>query len=317
MKAEMRRRFGIRMMCLAGVISMGISVSALAAEPWSKVGGHFIYADGTVINGAMEKGVSVSKYQNHGGEIDWKKVASDDVTFAMIRLDTRKIWTLFEENMREAAAAGLKTGVFFYSQAADVESARKEAEFVLNIIKDYPVSFPVAYDVGAQKLLDQGLSKQEITEQVNAFCQVIKEAGYRPAVYVDYEWLTKHMDVGQVPYDIWYSRYGVASPSRNRSIWQCADDGQVDGITGSVCVEFAFTDYGKLIPSEGWRKIGDDYYYYKDHVKQTGWVLVNNSRYYLDKNGIMLYDTTVEIDGTACTFDADGRYVEKREYRVR
>lgn len=73
--------------------------------------------------------------------------------------------------MKGALAAGLKTGIFFYTQALDVDTARAEADFVLSQIKDYPISYPVAYDVESDTILQNGLTKQQITDQVKAFCR--------------------------------------------------------------------------------------------------------------------------------------------------
>lgn len=109
-------------------------------------------------------------------------------------------------------------------------AAADEAAYVLDVIKNYPVSYPVAYDVESQYLLDNGLTPQQITDNVNAFCKVISDAGYYPIVYANNAWLTEHMDTSQIPYDIWYARYGTVNDYPNRTIWQCTQEGSVDGI---------------------------------------------------------------------------------------
>ena len=97
----------------------------------------------------------------------------------------------YSMNMQGASENGIKTGVFFYTQALDTQSAIDEANYVLKMVRDYPVSYPIAYDVESQHLLDNGLTKQQITDNINAFCKVISDAGYRPVVYANNEWLTK------------------------------------------------------------------------------------------------------------------------------
>ena len=199
------------------------------------------------VEGALAKGVTISKYQNKAGEIDWNQVRGDGVSFAMVRLGyLNDLDPYFAANMQAASAHGIRTGVFFYTQALDEETARQEARFVLEQIKDYPVSYPVAYDVESQYLLDMGKTPQEITSQVNAFCQVIAEAGYRPVVYANNEWLTRHMDTSQIPYDIWYARYETSvNEYPNRTIWQYTKDGTVAGITGKVCICLLYTSIWK------------------------------------------------------------------------
>ena len=215
----------------------------------------------------------------------------------------------FDRNVMEADANGIKAGVFFYTQALDVRTAIDEAEYVLKVIKDFPISYPIAYDVESQHLLDSGLTRQQITDNVNAFCRTITDAGYRTVVYANHEWLTKNMDTSQIPYDIWYARYGTINSYPNRTIWQCTDTGTVDGINGNVTIELAFADYASLIPADGWRHVDGSWYYMKDYRKQTGWVQADGLWYYLDSNGCMISNTTMDIDGVSYTFGSSGAMV--------
>lgn len=299
----------------AGMMALalaGVPAYAKLVETLTLTDGQFVRANGTAVEGAVAKGITVSKYQNRAGAIDWDRVAADGVSFAMVRLGYHNdLDPYFDENMRSAQAHGIRTGVFLYTQAADTKTAAEEAEFVLSIIKDYPLSYPVAYDVESQHLLDMGKTSQEITDQVNAFCQVIAAAGYRPIVYANNEWLTRHMDTSQIPYDIWYSRYETSVNSYpNRTMWQYTDSGLVDGITGEVCIEIAFADYGPFILKDGWRTIGGKAYYYKEYVKQTGWLQLGDTWYYLDEDGSMVAGETRSIDGAEYTFGDDGVWLQ-------
>lgn len=309
-----------RKLCMAAsfvlALSMAVPVTAIAAEPWGMEHGQYVDASGNPIAGALAKGITVTKYQNRASEsaggIDWAKVAADGVTFAMVRLGYHQdMDPYFAMNLQGAAAHGIKTGAFFYTQALDVQTAIDEANYVLALIKDMPISYPIAYDVESQHLLDSGLSKQQITDQVNAFCGVISSAGYRPIVYANNEWLTNHMDTSQIPYDIWYARYGTINHYANRTIWQSTDTGSVDGIKGNVTLEFAFVDYSTLIPADSWKQIKGNWYYMKDYRKQTGWVQVGETWYYMDSNGVMVHDAAMEIDGVSYTFAQDGAMVSQ------
>lgn len=305
--------------CLtAGFLAAAMVISPMegfSAEAWEKEGAQYVDASGTPIAGALEKGITVTKYQNRqneaNGGIDWSRVAKDGVSFAMVRMgyfnDRDPYYSM---NMAGAAANGIKTGVFFYTQALDTQTAVEEAKYVLRMVKDYQVSYPIAYDVESQYLLDNNLTKQQITDNVNAFCKTISDAGYRPMIYANNDWLTNRLDMSQVSYDVWYARYGTVNSFQNRTIWQCTDQGKVDGIEGNVTLEFSFADYGALIPSEGWKSIDGNWYYTKNYVKQTGWAQVNGAWYYLDSNGIMAHDTTMNIDGISYTFASDGAMVQ-------
>lgn len=296
---------------LAGVLAIQLAMSSFAADTVEYEAGNYKTADGTVIEGAVAKGITVSKYQNKAGAIDWDRVAADQVKFAMVRLGYHNdLDPYFEENMRAAVSHGIQTGIFFYTQALNTATAQEEARFVLDMIKGYPVSYPVAYDVESQYLLDQGLTKQQITDQINTFCGVIEAAGYRPVVYGNEEWITNHMDVTQIPYDIWYARYRPDGYQlRDCAIWQYTENGSVDGISGEVCIELAFQDYKQLFPGTGWRNINGEWYYYQNYSMVTGWLELAGSWYYLTPDGIMISGETRTIDGVEYQFDDSGKAV--------
>ena len=306
-------RPALRTAVLACMLGAAMTVTSLGAQPWTMENGQYVDAAGAPIAGALAKGITVTKYQNRANAengIDWAKAAADGVSFAMIRVGYyRDKDPYFDRNVMEADANGIKAGVFFYTQALDVRTAIDEAEYVLKVIKDFPISYPIAYDVESQHLLDSGLTRQQITDNVNAFCRTITDAGYRPVVYANHEWLTKNMDTSQIPYDIWYARYGTINSYPNRTIWQCTDTGTVDGINGNVTIELAFADYASLIPADGWRHVDGSWYYMKDYRKQTGWVQADGLWYYLDPNGCMISNTTMDIDGVSYTFGSSGAMV--------
>ena len=95
-------------------------------------------------------GIDVSAYQ---GDIDWKKVAQSGVEFAMIRCGYRGYSKgvivedkNFTRNIKGALNAGLEVGVYFFSQATNVWEAQEEADYVLQAISGYDVTYPVAFD---------------------------------------------------------------------------------------------------------------------------------------------------------------------------
>lgn len=273
---------------------------------FTKAGGRYIDSEGNPIEGALQRGISVSKYQQ---DIDWNAVAADDVSFTFIRMGyVDDLDPYFDTNMQEAAAAGLQVGTYLYSQALTVEDAVREAQFAVRTAKEYKISYPIAMDVESKVVTDAGLTKQQLTDVINAFCRTVEEAGFRPIVFSYNDWLVNKMDTSQIPYDIWYARYGTVNSYPNRTVWQCTDSGTVNGIQGAVCLEFAFTDYSQIIPADGWKLIDGAWYYFKDYQKALGWVQLGEVWYYLDPNngGIMAANTSLTIDGTQYQFGADG-----------
>ena len=73
----------------------------------------------------VAQGIDVSKWQ---GVINWAAVAQSGVSFAFIRVGNTKkgIDEYFYYNMLSAQAVGLKTGVYIYSYATNVQEAALE-----------------------------------------------------------------------------------------------------------------------------------------------------------------------------------------------
>ena len=312
MKKNIRFRIAAYLVaCLMASEAFATPLDGFSAQAWKLENGQYIDASGNAITGALKKGITVTKYQNRqnevNGGIDWKQVAEDGVSFAMVRIGyLNDMDPYFEENMKHASENGIRTGVFFYTQALDTQTAVEEAKYVLRHIKDYRISYPIAYDVESQYLLDNKLSRQQITDNINAFCKTVSDAGYRPIVYANNKWLSFHIDMNQIPYDVWYARYGTVNDCPNRTIWQCTDKGKVEGIEGDVTIELSFADYDSIIPGDGFKTIDGERYYMKNFEKQTGWIQTDEKWYYLDPDGKVIHDQTMVIDGVSYTFGSQG-----------
>ena len=290
---KIRRRDKIAALGMGTLLAILCPCRTWAFEPWSNVNGYWISADGkSTVDGAVKKGVTISKYQNKAGTISWEKLQEDDVSFAMVRLGySDDPDPYFETNMLAAEKARLDAGICFFSNAATVEEARREAAYVLDIAKEYRVSYPISYEMDVQYADEHKLTRAQITDQTMAFCDVIEEAGYKAVIFGDNEWLVQHLETRRLPYDIWYSRYGLAHSFDNRTLWRCTDRGTVSGVEGSVCLEFSFVNYKRIFPAAGWREINGKRYYFKDYkmVKDAG-MRIGNDIYFFDKDGSLKED---------------------------
>jgi GH25 family lysozyme M1 (1,4-beta-N-acetylmuramidase) len=194
-------------------------------------------------------GIDVSRYQ---GDIDWQRAAADGVEFAMIRVGYRgyeagrlSVDEYFEQNIRGAADAGVKIGVYFFSQATNRAEAIEEADVVLVNIAPYDVSFPVVFDIediAGQVSRTDALTSAEITDIAIAFCERVAQAGYKPMVYANPKWFVSRMELDRLEaYDKWLAQY-YKTPSFPYafSIWQFTNTGSVDGIGGDVDLNVAF-----------------------------------------------------------------------------
>ena len=195
------------------------------------------------------KGIDVSKHQ---GKIDWQKVAADGVEFAFIRVALRGYGTgklgedeYFEENVKGAINAGIKVGVYVYSQAVSEEEVLEEAEFVLDKIAPYKIECPVVYDVemvaGADGRMNN-LTSEERTKITALFCQTIENAGYEPMIYHNMEMAALKIDLKALEdYDKWFAYYNsnLYYPYQY-DVWQYSEKGKIDGISGEVDLNISF-----------------------------------------------------------------------------
>jgi len=267
---------------------------------WKKVNGVYQMPDGSAIQNVLARGIDVSRWQ---GEINWSQVAADDVSFVMLGTRSKgAVDPYFHRNIQQASAAGVKVGVYIYSLAVTVEMAEAEADFVLNLIHDYPVSYPVAFDM--EDSTQGNLSKEELAAIANAFCKKISDSGYYPIVYANENWLKNKLDMSLMDYPVWVARYSARPSYQNPVMWQATSTGSVKGINGNVDIDFQFKDFSGQIPANTWRTINGKRYYYSNYAKQknawaqdssdwyymdseglasTGWITVSGSRYYLDE----------------------------------
>lgn len=270
---------------MAGMLGV---ISAMAAVPldslaWDEVDGTYRMPNGTVIEGVVARGIDVSHWKQN---IDWDAVAEDDVQFVM--LGTRyagDVDPFFHTNAVNAANAGIKVGAYIYSYATTTQMAVEEADFVLNLIKDYPISFPVAFDVEAS--VQSTLAPSELSAIINAFCDRIKEAGYYPLVYANDYWLANKIDLSLIDYDIWVARYEVKHSYKNPVMWQATSTGSINGIQGNVDIDFLYQDLSSKLPADLWRTIGDKTYYYQNYqMQKDNWIHDGNGWYYMNSQGL-------------------------------
>ena len=203
--------------------------------------------DGQVVS---HKGIDVSKFQ---GTIDWNLVAQDGVEFAFIRVANRG-WgsngTLmederFEDNILGAQAAGIKTGVYFYSQAITEEEVLEEANLVLSKIAPYNLECPVVFDVERVSGNDgrmNNITVEERTHLTLLFCQTIEAAGYRPMIYHNTEMGALFLNVADLEgYDKWFAAYtDTLYYPYEYKVWQYSQSGTVRGINTEVDLNICF-----------------------------------------------------------------------------
>lgn len=194
--------------------------------------------------GEARTGVDVSTYQK---EIDWQAVAADGIDFAILRLGYRGYTAgglfmdqTFEQNLQGALDAGLDVGVYFFSQAITPQEAEEEADYILNAIRGYEITYPIAFDwepisPGNDARTDS-LDNDTLTRCAGAFCTKIQEAGYQPAVYFNQSLGYLRYDLRELTeYTLWLAEYDTKPDFYYHfDLWQYTHTGRVAGIEGDV-----------------------------------------------------------------------------------
>ncbi len=190
-------------------------------------------------------GIDIS---HHNENIDWDKVAAynnngNTINYAMIKVgQTSKsaskvafMDSMFESYINDALSHNIEAGIYFYSKAKTKEQAQAEAEWVIDKIKTYNITMPVAFDYEDDCL--NSLSNSTKTDICKAFTDTINAAGYTGVIY-SYQYFFKDnltfSDI-ETDYRIWAARYSDTKPDfKNCDMWQFTESGTVDGIKGMV-----------------------------------------------------------------------------------
>ncbi len=256
---------------LALVLCMGTALADTYTSPY--VSGKTYTLD--VPADSIALGIDVSYYQ---ATIDWEAVAADGVEFVFIRGAVRYISSgllavdsKFYEYIEGAQAAGLKVGVYVFSQAITVEEAIEEADLLIELVSDYEIDLPLVFDpefyttqsgTNTGRLYEAFSSysttaeqRAYMTELACAFFNEVAEAGYTPMYYSSYYWLLNYVDTAAFEGAVWLARYNTyTNYTEDYAFWQYSASGTVNGISTSVdcnfCINLDYLDCGKQFDEE-------------------------------------------------------------------
>lgn len=210
----------------------------------------------------QEKGIDVSAHQKN---VDWAQVAADGYTFAFIRAVSSNntssspvIDAYFYQNVRNAKAAGLKVGVYFYSYAKTSEYMIEEVNTGLNAIhtmekEGYTFDYPIVLDMEEFKT-----SGPDWVGLASLGLVIIDQQGYYPCLY-SYANAFKNgilnmNDARLKGYDLWVAQYG-STLTYPGAIWQYTSGGSVPGVTGRCDLNISYRDFATIIRNAGKNKL--------------------------------------------------------------
>ena len=200
-------------------------------------------------------GVDVSAFQH---DIDWNQVKASGVDFAMLRLGYRG-WgakgTLVEDeyiqqNLMGTAAAGMPIGAYFFSQATTLDEVHEEIEFMLEILGDYQLEYPIVLDWEVANPTEgrvRNVTRRELTDMLRYFCDEMSARGFDPMVYFNWTQASRMIYLNELEdYPFWLALYQdrMTFPFRVE-MWQYTSEGKVPGIEGDVDVNVYIPDLRK------------------------------------------------------------------------
>ncbi len=207
------------------------------------------------VNGVMGNrlGIDVSKYQ---GNIDWAKVKASGVDYAIIRVGYRGYGTgvlvedpTFRRNIQGATAAGIKVGVYVFSQAITTQEAVEEASLCLEATRGYGLALPIFFDSEYSTSRRSGradhLSQSQRTKIAIAFCETVRNGGRAAGIYASKTWFYYQLNYSEISrYSIWVAHYARATDFRyHYDIWQYSGSGRCAGISGAVDMNLIYAAY--------------------------------------------------------------------------
>jgi len=206
--------------------------------------------DGKLSSGSGTMGIDVSKWN---GSIDWNAVKNSGVSYVIIRCGYRGSSTgaliedpLFRSNIKGAKAAGLKVGVYFFSQAVNEVEAVEEASMAVNLCSGYGLNYPIFLDVESSGGRGDGVSRDMRTAVCKAFCATVQNSGYSAGVYANKTWFTEKINTASLTgYKIWLAQYASAPTysATRYDMWQYSSKGKVSGISGNVDMNVSYMNY--------------------------------------------------------------------------
>ena len=220
-------------------------------------------------NDSVHLGIDVSRYQ---GTINWSKVKDAGIDFAIVRIGYRDEETgqIVEDsnaryNLQEATAAGIQAGAYFFSTAISEDEAVEEANFTIDILQGYAITYPVAFNCEGFQNSDSRMASLSITDRTNIACKfldTVREAGYIPMFYAARNELQDSAawdtDIIENNYKVWVAQYvsdtaDIDTPDYDGSygMWQYSASATVDGISKQVDVDKAYFGYDNTASPKG------------------------------------------------------------------
>lgn len=212
--------------------------------------------------------LDVSRYQGKITLDGWRKVKEAGYKGAMLktvstnrklskRSDGLYIDPTFETNYRNARAAGLDVGVYYYTYATSEAMADAELALVREAVRGKELTMPVCVDVEENKL--KPMSTLDLTNLTAYALEQVEKMGFYAQLYTYTHYSNMELDMGRLAnrWDVWLADYTGETPKVDYiyHAHQHTSKGRVPGISGNVDFNVTTRNYPKIIKTKGLTRI--------------------------------------------------------------
>lgn len=200
----------------------------------------------TVKEKVTVRGVDISQ---SSGTVDFALLKAAGYEYVMLRISEGTTQDKnFEENFKNAKAAGLKVGVYCSSKAKNIEDAKAEATKVLSILGGRSLDYPIVYNMENAVQLTN-ITNAQRNDMLDNFKYIIIEGGkqYKFALYTTKGWLTTYFDNNRLAgIDLWVINYGAETAGHgytgkgNVVMWCYTKDAVVNGLANKARVSISY-----------------------------------------------------------------------------
>jgi lysozyme len=196
--------------------------------------------------GTRIQGIDVSHFQ---GTVNWQEVKQAGMKFAIAKATEGQntVDSQFKTNWQNIKAAGLLRGAYhFFDAGIDGTS---QANHFLQTAQVEAGDLPPVIDVEAAA----NASNATILQEVQNWLDTVEQALNRlPMIYTTASFWNSHLNHTFGKYPLWVAEYGVSVPKipagwSNWQFWQYSQSGSVEGVTGSVDMDYFNGSYDDLL----------------------------------------------------------------------
>lgn len=218
----------------------------------------------------MKKGIDISEWQGVLNYENFKTIKDSGIEFIIIRCGytgydknkTKNKDKTFENNYNLAKQLSIPVGTYYYSCATTEQEAIEEANFILELIKDKTFEYPICidtednHDIYNQNYSSESqysIGKKRLTNIIKKMCEIIEKQDKYVIIYASTSWFRNNLNLQELKdIDKWIAQWSSSVTFEEEyGIWQYSSMGRVNGINGSVDMNYSYKEYPYIMKKIG------------------------------------------------------------------